>query len=670
MFRKSSAGKKFRKRAQADDDEEEVAPAAAPLKKPPAAASTLSFDEEPADEGADFVIRKKKKKRGLHEHSTKKDAPLPASSVNTQVSAAGAYSAENIKALAKNATYSGNTPKLHQAALFDDVPTLKVTHGSATEAPKGAGQEQEQEQEGGRGGAIPSDEMIRFAKEKREKLRLGGGGPAASGDGYIPLSAEASGEPEGESRLVRDDIEDDTDEHFADAEGQVLAFGDPKEAEKKARRAEVMGALNSVEGDQESFEWEMAQIRKGTGAAGDEMSSVSKLRAQRGGMHDNTQGGDTELKHVTVELIQGELREALLAMQNKHEQDRAELERTVSRHDSAQCELESSEHGNGAASKRYQLFQKMQEYVLDLLDCFEAKLTDIEASEDQVRELRKGRQQALEARQQSTTQDMRQLAALASNTAPADTARAADVQRRADDRAEARQARENDEALGLSSDEEEAGAGALFAAQCESSRAALEEAFEEVSEEMKQLPALKHSFGGWKEQEAASYKAGFVASSLPALFGPLVRRELLTWMPLSQPELTGMPWFTVLQDYGMSTQEHPMDPNDQDYHLIPKLVANTALPIACDAVEFDWDPVSRRSTKQVVRLWHELTDFLDPSDSQMSELLQILTDRLHAAVKQAWLPVVSPSASPAMHCITDKLFMLSLIHISEPTRPY
>ena len=49
-----------------------------------------------------------------------------------------------------------------------------------------------------------------------------------------------------------------------------------------------------------------------------------------------------------------------------------------------------------------------------------------------------------------------------------------------------------------------------------------------------------------------------------------------------------------LQDYGGA-----MDESDHDYNLIPKIVANVCLPAASDAAQFDWDPLSRKSTKQV-----------------------------------------------------------------------
>ena len=64
-----------------------------------------------------------------------------------------------------------------------------------------------------------------------------------------------------------------------------------------------------------------------------------------------------------------------------------------------------------------------------------------------------------------------------------------------------------------------------------------------------------------------------------------------------------------------------MDESDHDYNLIPKIVANVCLPAASDAAQFDWDPLSRQSTKQVSRV-HDAASFStavhDAASSQQS----------------------------------------------------
>ena len=102
----------------------------------------------------------------------------------------------------------------------------------------------------------------------------------------------------------------------------MLAFGDPREMERKQQRQGMSVALGEMGADDdETFEWEMAQIRKGTGATGDEMASVSQLRAavKSHQLLPSSQSAQSASRHdmkgVTVALVDGEVREALEAMQ-------------------------------------------------------------------------------------------------------------------------------------------------------------------------------------------------------------------------------------------------------------------------------------------------------------------------------------------------------------------
>ena len=100
----------------------------------------------------------------------------------------------------------------------------------------------------------------------------------------------------------------------------MLASGDPREMERKQQRQGMSVALGEMGADDDdTFEWEMAQIRKGTGATGDEMASVSQLRAAVKSHQLLPQSAQSASRHdmkgVTVALVDGEVREALEAMQ-------------------------------------------------------------------------------------------------------------------------------------------------------------------------------------------------------------------------------------------------------------------------------------------------------------------------------------------------------------------
>lgn len=137
-----------------------------------------------------------------------------------------------VQALSKNAVYSSGAPKLHDPRLVEGL-RLKVTHSlnssatAATATTTLAAHEEpmdiDDENMGSDGMSIPGDEMIQYAREKREQLRNGIGTvdqKLDKGDEYIPLSSDGAPNNnemhESESRFVRDDA-DDADEHFADA---------------------------------------------------------------------------------------------------------------------------------------------------------------------------------------------------------------------------------------------------------------------------------------------------------------------------------------------------------------------------------------------------------------------------------------------------------------------
>ena len=55
----------------------------------------------------------------------------------------------------------------------------------------------------------------------------------------------------------------------------------------------------------------------------------------------------------------------------------------------------------------------------------------------------------------------------------------------------------------------------------------------------------------WKTEQTQSYNEAFVSQSLPHVFSPYVRLELLKWKPLECPEVDkDMVWFDELKDYG------------------------------------------------------------------------------------------------------------------------
>jgi GC-rich sequence DNA-binding factor len=64
-------------------------------------------------------------------------------------------------------------------------------------------------------------------------------------------------------------------------------------------------------------------------------------------------------------------------------------------------------------------------------------------------------------------------------------------------------------------------------------------AFKDADDEFGSLEAVKGRLEGWKAAYPGQYADAYMADSVPALFAPFVRRELLAWSPLD--DATGAP---------------------------------------------------------------------------------------------------------------------------------
>lgn len=61
-----------------------------------------------------------------------------------------------------------------------------------------------------------------------------------------------------------------------------------------------------------------------------------------------------------------------------------------------------------------------------------------------------------------------------------------------------------------------------------------EQVFSDASEEYSQLSVVKEKFERWKRDYPSSYNDAYMSLSIPAIFSPYVRLELLKWDPLHE----------------------------------------------------------------------------------------------------------------------------------------
>ena len=61
-----------------------------------------------------------------------------------------------------------------------------------------------------------------------------------------------------------------------------------------------------------------------------------------------------------------------------------------------------------------------------------------------------------------------------------------------------------------------------------------EQIFSDAAEEFSQLSVVKQRFEEWKRDYSATYRDAYMSLSIPAIFSPYVRLELLKWDPLHE----------------------------------------------------------------------------------------------------------------------------------------
>ena len=188
------------------------------------------------------------------------------------------------------------------------------------------------------------------------------------------------------------------------------------------------GVSGDLEGDdgEDMLDWEMDLIRKGTGgqtAAEDPTGSLRKsMRQERGSSRHDDMDRPEDTATATLDEVQKELRDALISMQSLHESHTREVSGMDSELQSMRLDIEQAGQVKSIASQRYELFQRMRDYTLDVLDLLDEKMTTIEDSEDIVLGLRVKRGESLRAAEAQYVADAQdEIGALAgSNQTPQD----------------------------------------------------------------------------------------------------------------------------------------------------------------------------------------------------------------------------------------------------------
>ncbi|KAA8529213.1 hypothetical protein F0562_033988 [Nyssa sinensis] len=168
-----------------------------------------------------------------------------------------------------------------------------------------------------------------------------------------------------------------------------------------------------------------------------------------------------------------------------------------------------------------------------------------------------------------------------------------------------------------------------------------EQIFSDAAEEYAQLSVVKERFERWKKHYSSSYNDAYMSLSIPAIFSPYVRLELLKWDPLHEDaDFDNMKWHMLLYNYGIEDASK-INPDDADANLIPQLVEKVAVPILHHEIAYCWDILSTRETMNAISATTLVFNYVPASSKAIGELVTVLRDRLDDAVTNLTVPTWS-----------------------------
>ncbi|KAI3937418.1 hypothetical protein MKW92_004626 [Papaver armeniacum] len=166
--------------------------------------------------------------------------------------------------------------------------------------------------------------------------------------------------------------------------------------------------------------------------------------------------------------------------------------------------------------------------------------------------------------------------------------------------------------------------------------------FNDAEEEFSKLALVKEKFETWKKSFFSSYRDAYMSLSVPAIFSPYVRLELLKWDPLhEESDFYDMQWHSLLFDYGLPEHGGDSNPDDADANLVPGLVEKVALPILHHDIAHCWDMLSTRGTKNAVSAINLVITYVPATSKAFRDLLSVIHSRLTDAVANITVPTWS-----------------------------
>eukprot|EP01114_Cavostelium_apophysatum_P016725 TRINITY_DN4815_c0_g2_i1.p1 TRINITY_DN4815_c0_g2~~TRINITY_DN4815_c0_g2_i1.p1 ORF type:complete len:718 (+),score=211.05 TRINITY_DN4815_c0_g2_i1:81-2234(+) len=366
------------------------------------------------------------------------------------------------------------------------------------------------------------------------------------------------------------------------------------------------------EEDDDYKRWEIEQIKKGGAGskAGTIAAQEQKKKQSASPLHQLLTSKPSAI--LSVHEIQKKLQSSLAQMEDHHERHSKQL-------DKIQHDLENSVNGltnmdrdYKKASEEYVFYQELKEYVADLTDCLGEKAPVIEECEEDLGKLEISQSEIYFKDRRHQWEE-----------------ESPDFSR--------------DPSYVHSRDEILSKANSVFS---------------DTGEEFSTILGIKGKLESWKYEHGNSYRDAFVSMSVPELFSPYVRLEMLIWDPSSNStpfEKTN--WFRELSTYGMKKS----DSNDEDANLIPKLIAKVVIPKVLRYFTHRWNPRSTEQSMNGHRLVNRLLDYLEPTSEPIRQVFAAVVVNITGVLEMMSTSLRDEEVEPAIKLVKNILLWKSCL---------
>lgn len=517
--------------------------------------------------------------------------------------------------------------------------------------------------------AEPSKAEIQKIRAKRDRIRQYGSAAAPGADGVLDRDRDfvqlgKDDDEKDDSRLVRDSLFDDDEAEATVALGQDynggrISFGDPGKAysTKLDSNVKIQTIDDDMDDDDEWRRWETQQILK-SGVRRD--TTEEQQRSKAPALASSGRGAPSLLTYKPTEIpsldsILDVLERELSDVHTVNVQSKLQLSKSRGHIQELDESIDKMQTEYSQLSGSFQFFQELKKYILDLSDCAGEKLQTIEELEKAFLDgnLRRARLAWRRASQLQIDDKERAKELISGHAPPPDVVvgrmnRIADKQKVRSRLQQLNSLVSNADMDGFLSDEDDYsifGASELqadldlafeeettFANTCRDIYKQSIELFEDVYDDFSDIRIIAERFQEWKEKDPQTYNLIYVSDSLPTLFDPFVRLELLQnlWDPLFRsPLFDSMRWYRVTAAYGGGS----MTDDDKDRNLVPNIIEKTILPRIWAYLGPLFDPISTRQNQRLLAAVEELLVYLEPTKlgdviSTIRGNLQGLVDRV------------------------------------------